>query len=178
VKYWRPVYGMNEWRVYGVIAEEPEFMSLEEQTELFAQRIKGLGRFRFLLRPAIAEGHIGADVLSLNIRDLDRDKETGEYQFPEAPLMRRLRAALAKQSGIPLARLLQEQENRVPQLLPESRQTRPAPTRRLSPPQPRLRRPQPNGHREQQPTGTAPTLPAGSGEQSNQPRHHRRDRID
>jgi hypothetical protein len=177
VKYWHPVYGRNERRVYGVIAEQPEFLHLDEQTELFAQRIKGLGRFQFLLRPAIAEGHIGSEVLPLTIRDLDRDKETGEYQFPDIPLMQRLRAALAKQSGIPIQRLLQEQENRLPQALPE-------PTRRLSPPQPRqavkppLRRPQPNGHQNQQPTGTTPTLPAGSGEQPNQPRHQRRDRID
>jgi hypothetical protein len=129
VKHWRPVYGRNERRVYGVIAEEPEFLPLEEQTELFAQRIKRLGRFQFLLRPAIAEGHIGSEVLPLTIRDLDRDKETGEYQFPDAPLMARLRTALAKHAGIPIARLLQEQEHRVPQALPET-QTR------LSPPTP------------------------------------------
>src|ERR671914_516346 len=70
---------------------EPVYMPLEEQTELFAQRIKKLGRFQFLLRPAIAEGHIGSAVLPLTIRDLDWDKETGEYQFPDIPLMRRLR---------------------------------------------------------------------------------------
>jgi hypothetical protein len=99
--------------------KEPEFMPLEEQTELFAQRIKGLGRFQFLLRPAVAEGHIGSAVAQLTIRDLDRDKETGEYQFPDAPLMARLRSALAKQSGIPLKKLLQKQEKRLPQALPE-----------------------------------------------------------
>jgi hypothetical protein len=94
-------------------------MNLEEQTELFAQRIKQLGRCQFLLRPAIAEGHIGSAVLPLTIRDLDRDKETGEYQFPDIPLMQRLRAALAKHSGTPIARLLQEQDARIPQALPQ-----------------------------------------------------------
>jgi hypothetical protein len=69
-------------------------------------------------------------VLPLSISDLDRDKETGEYQFPDAQLMARLRAALAKHSGIPISRLLQEQENRLPQALPET-------TWRLVPPQPR-----------------------------------------
>jgi hypothetical protein len=172
VKHWRPVFGRRySHSPLEVIAEEPEFMNLEEQTELFAQRIKGLGRFQFLLRPAIAEGHIGSAVLPLSIRDEDRDKETGEYQFPEIPLMRRLRTALAKQSGIPLARLLQEQDARIPQALPE-------PTRRLSPPQPRLRQPQTNGHQNQQPTGTQPASPNGSGEQPHQPRHHRRHRKD
>jgi hypothetical protein len=146
-------------------------MRLEEQTELFAQRIERLGRFQFFLRPAIAEGDIGSAVSLLSIWNEDRGKETGAYQFPEAPLMRRLRAALAKHSGIPIARLLQEHENRVPQLLPE-------PIRRLTPAQPRLRRSQPNGHREQQPTGTTPTAPDGSREQPNHPRHHRRHRID
>jgi hypothetical protein len=88
-------------------------MALDEQTELFAQRIKGLGRFQFLFRPAIAEGHIGQGVLPLSIRDEDRDKETGEYQFPDQPLVQRVRAALAKHSGIPVKRLIQEQDQRI-----------------------------------------------------------------
>jgi hypothetical protein len=146
VKYWHPVFGRRySHSPLEVIAEQPEFMNLEEQTELFAQRIKNLSRFQFLLRPAIAEGDIGSAVLPLTIRDLDRDKETGEYQFPDIPLMQRLHTTLAKHAGIPIQRLLQEQENRVPQVLPE-------PIRRLTPAQPRLRQPQPNGHREQQPT--------------------------
>jgi hypothetical protein len=145
VKDWEPVWGRpHQWSSLEIIDFKPVYMSLEEQTELFAQRIKNLGRFQFLLRPAIAEGHIGSEVLPLTIRDLDRDTETGEYQFPEAPLLQRLRAALAKQSGIPIQRLIQEQDARIPQPLP-------APIRRLSPPQPRLRQPQPNGHRNQQP---------------------------
>jgi hypothetical protein len=146
VKHWHPVYGRRySHSPLEVIAEEPEFMKLEEQTELFAQRIKGLGRFQFLLRPTIAEGHIGQAVLSLSIRHEDIDKETGEYQFPEAPLMQRLRAALAKQSGVPIQRLLQEQENRLPQALPET-------AGRLIPSQPRHMRSQPNGRRAQQHT--------------------------
>jgi hypothetical protein len=120
-------------------------MSLEEQREIFAQRIKGLGRFRFLFRPALAEGHIGSAVLPLSIRDLDRDKATGDYQFPDSHLMARVRAALAKQSGIPLARLLQEQEKRLPPALPETGWRR-------FPPQPRLTRPQYRTQRITQPT--------------------------
>jgi hypothetical protein len=147
-----PIYGRRFLHSpLEVIDVKLHFMPLEEQTELFAQRIRKLGRFQFLFRPALAEGHIGQDVLSLSIQDLDRDKATGEYQFPEAPLMARLRTALATQSGIPMQRLLQEQENRLPQAVPESRQTRPESIRRLTPPQPRLRQPQPHRHREQQP---------------------------
>jgi hypothetical protein len=92
---------------------EPEFMPLEEQRELFAQRIKQLGRFQFLLRPALAEGDIGSAVLPLSIRDVDRDKKTGAYQFPDPTLIARVRRALAAQSGIPVQTLLQEQENRL-----------------------------------------------------------------
>jgi hypothetical protein len=133
VKHWRPVYGrITSHSLLEVIDYEPEFLPLEEQTELFAQQIRQLGRFQFLLRPAIAEGHIGSAVLPLTIRDLDRDKETGEYQFPESDLMVRVQAALAKQSGIPLKRLLAEQEHRLPQALPEQ-------AVRLIPSQPRQR---------------------------------------
>ena len=133
-------------------------MPLEEQTELFAQQIRGLGRFQFLLRPAIAEGHIGSAVLPLSIRDEDIDKDTGEYQFPDAQLVARLRTALAKQAGIPIARLLQEQDARLPQALPET-------TRRLSPPQQRLRQPQTNGYQEQKRPGAQPTLTHSRGRQ-------------
>jgi hypothetical protein len=160
VKHWRPVFppappwARDKPEAYQPLLE-PEFMPLEEQTELFAQRIKGLGRFQFLLRPAIAEGHIGQAVLPLSIRHEDIDKDTGEYQFPDAPLMARLRTALAKHAGIPITRLLQEQESRLPQALPEQ-------TVRLMPSQPRQRtsdvktRSQPNGHQAAQRARAAP----------------------
>jgi hypothetical protein len=131
VKHYRKVWGRQQpWMPMEVIDREPEFLRLEEQTELYATQIKTLGRFQFLLRPAIAEGHIGSEVLPLSIRDLDRDKETGQYQYPEAPLLQRLRPALAKHTGIPIARLLQEQEKRLPQALPQK-------VGSLSSPQPR-----------------------------------------
>src|SRR5919106_337802 len=131
VKDAEPIYGRRyQHSRLEVIDVRLHFMPLEEQTELFAQRIKKLGRFQFLLRPALAEGHIGSTVLPLSIHDLDQDRETGEYQFPDIPLLQRLRTALAKQSGTPIARLLQEQEKRLPQAVPE-------PAVRLIPPQPR-----------------------------------------
>jgi hypothetical protein len=130
VKHYIQSWGRTSRNAYGVISEEPVFMPLEEQTEIFAQRIKRLGRFQFLLRPALAEGHIGSEVVPLTIRHEDVDPQTGEYQFPDAPLVARLRSVLAKQSGIPIARLLSEQEHRLPQALPEK-------VRSPSPPQPR-----------------------------------------
>src|ERR687895_14768 len=115
VKDYRLVYPpIPPWLRYSSRAyeplEEPVYMPLEEQTELFANRIKKLGRFQFLLRPAIAEGHIGTEVVPMTIRHEDRDPLTGEYQFPDQPLVQRVRAALAKHSGIRIARLLAEQE--------------------------------------------------------------------
>jgi hypothetical protein len=172
VKDAEPIYGRRyQHSRLEVIDVRLHFMPLEEQTELFAQRIKKLGRFQFLLRPALAEGHIGSTVLPLSIHDLDQDRETGEYQFPDIPLLQRLRTALAKQSGTPIAWLLQEQEHRLPQVVPEL-------TRRRLPPQPRLRQPRINGHQKQQPPGTQRTAPNGSEEQPNQPRHQRRYRKD
>jgi hypothetical protein len=126
VKYWRPVY---EPRPYWARSrpndyeppKEPEFMPLEEQTELFAQRIKSLGRFQFLFRPAVAEGHIGAAVLPLSTQQEDIDPETGKYQFPDSALMARVRRVLATQSGITVHTILKEQEKRIPlPVLPET----------------------------------------------------------
>jgi hypothetical protein len=127
VKDAEPIYGRRfPQGPLEVIDVRLHFLPLEEQTELFAQRIKKLGRFQFLLRPAVAEGHIGSEVLPMTIRDLDRDKLTGEYQFPEQPLVKRVRAALAKQSGIPIKRLLAEQEKRVlPAPIQEGRERQP-----------------------------------------------------
>jgi hypothetical protein len=134
------------------------FLPLEEQTELFANRIKKLGRFQFLLRPAIAEGHIGSAVLPLTIRDVDRDKITGEYQFPDQPLVQRVRAALAKQSGIPIKRLLAEQEKRLAHgTLINGKLRPPALTGQRPPRQPRNTTTSENGRED--PAADTPTVP-------------------
>jgi hypothetical protein len=146
--FFRDPYKIKDVRISHMpihIGKDPTFenvyMPLEEQTELFAQRIKKLGRFEFLLRPALAEGHIGSAVVPLSIRHEDIDKATGKYQFPDSDLIQRLRIALAKQSGIPIARLLKEQGNRVPPSLPEAARSLTIPRqrqvpRRPAPPQP------------------------------------------
>jgi len=84
-------------------------MPLIEQRELFAQRIKRLGLFEFLLRPALGEGRIGSAVLPLSIRTVDRNPSTGEYHFPDQERMARLRSLLGARSGWPLEILLAEQ---------------------------------------------------------------------
>jgi hypothetical protein len=110
VKHSRPVYGRVQPRdPLAVIAEEPEFMPLAEQRELFAQRIKRLGLFEFLLRPALGEGSISSAVLPLSIRTVDRNPGTGEFLFPDQERMARLRSLLAARSGRPQDLLLAEQ---------------------------------------------------------------------
>jgi hypothetical protein len=103
--------------------KEPVLMPMQEQQEVFAQRIQRLPRFSFLLRPALSEGEISTEVHRIHIRDIDRDRETGEYRFPHRGLMEQLRATLAAKHGTPVRVLLTEQENR---LLPTP--YRPVPT--------------------------------------------------
>jgi hypothetical protein len=64
--------------------------------------------FEFLLRPAIREGEVSHAVIPITIANLDRDAETGEYQFPNSERVSLLRGALAAQSGIPAATILKE----------------------------------------------------------------------
>jgi hypothetical protein len=97
---------------------EPVFMPLLEQKELYSQKIKNLGLFQFLLRPAEGEGQISTDVYDIHIRNLDRDKASGKYIYPDKTILPQLRAKLAAKSGIPLAVLLKEQESRLAQGMP------------------------------------------------------------
>jgi hypothetical protein len=110
VKYWRPVYGMNERRVYGVIAEEPEFLQLAEQTEVFATPIRRLTQYQFLLRPAVSEGTISTNVYPIDISTVTADPATGEVHFPDRELLHEFRSILAAKTGRPIKELLQEQE--------------------------------------------------------------------
>jgi hypothetical protein len=107
--------------------KEPVFMPMQEQREVFAQRIQSLPRFSFLLRPAVSEGEISTNVYPIHIRDVDRDRETGEYRFPHRGLMKQLRATLAAKHGTPVHVLLAEQEKR---LLPTPYRPMPAQTQR------------------------------------------------
>src|ERR687895_602045 len=116
VKDSEPIYG--RWYPQGrleVIDVRLHYMPLEEQRELFAQRVKKLGLFQFLLRPALSEGSIGSAVLPLSIHNIDRDPKTGQAAFPEQQVLARIRAILAARSGKPIATLLAEQEARLTQ---------------------------------------------------------------
>jgi hypothetical protein len=99
-----------------VIDHDPEFMPLEEQQERFAQYLTEQGLFEFLLRPAIREGEVSKAVIPISIANLDRDAETGEYQFPNYERVARLRSVLESQAGIPAAAILKELDSQIPAL--------------------------------------------------------------
>jgi hypothetical protein len=111
VKHWRAVYGRRfAHSQLEVIAYEPEFMPLEDQTELYANRIRKLHQYQFLLRPAVSEGTISTDVFPINISTVTTDPVTGELHFPDRELMQELQSILAAKTGRPIRQLLHEQE--------------------------------------------------------------------
>jgi hypothetical protein len=143
-----------------IIEEEPMFLSLEEQTELFVQHLTQLGLFQFLCRPATSEGTVSNEVFPLSIAEIDRDAVTGDYQYPDLPRISEVRALLAAQSGIPAAAM----RNELDAALPVQRAARDGNTPRM--------REQPPRHPPSK-AATAPTIP----HQPAQRRHQRRHRI-
>jgi hypothetical protein len=134
------------------------FMPLEEQQERFAQRINEQGLFEFLLRPAIREGEVSSSVIPITIANLDRDDETGSYQFPDSDRVARFRAALEPQAGIPAATILKELNSSLPARRAEQDGHFP----RLKERQPPQRRHEGNQHNgtDAQPAETPRTAPA------------------
>jgi hypothetical protein len=133
VKHIRNVWASNQQprtreTMHFVIDHEPEFMRLEEQQELYAQQIKQLRLFEFLLRPAEREGQVSQPVIPITIANFVRDKATGEYLFPEREVVAQLRPLLVAKSGIPIATIWKEQEARLGQgFLQEPRNARALP---------------------------------------------------
>jgi hypothetical protein len=82
-------------------------MPLDQQTELFAQRIRRLKQYQFFLRPAVDEGTIGTAAYPISIRTIDAGK------FPDQRILQPLRKTLAVKSGRPVAALIAEQEARL-----------------------------------------------------------------
>jgi hypothetical protein len=120
VKHYRQQVGWVNRTQWGVVHEEPVFMPLEEQRELFAQQLRKLQQWEFLLRPAESEGSIGTAVYPITIRSVDLDPITNEYHFPDPQLMDRLYPLLAAKSGIPVPAILKEQEARLTKGSPQT----------------------------------------------------------
>jgi hypothetical protein len=148
---WEPTFP------YYVLDREPRaYFSLEEQQEEVANWIADLGLFEFLCRPAISEGEVSRAVIPVSIANLDRDGETGEYQFPDYERVARFRSALEAKDGIPAAAILKELES----ALPAGKGERDGRSRREQPLQP----PAPKGAAD------------GTHEDTAHPRHHQRRR--
>jgi len=114
VKHYRKVYvPQPRWAAHRAIDDdppkEPEYMPLEQQTELFAQRIRRLKQYQFLFRPAVDEGTVGTAVYPISIRTIDTGK------FPDQGILQQLRKTLAAKAGIPVDVLIKEQEARLQQ---------------------------------------------------------------
>lgn len=56
---------------------------------------------------------MSTEVYPITIHHIDRNTETNEYQFPNPAVIAQLRSHLAAKSGIPVAKLLKEQEARL-----------------------------------------------------------------
>jgi hypothetical protein len=111
VKDAEPIYGRRypQSRLE-VIDVKLHYLPLEEQTDLFANRIRRLKQYEFLVRPALSEGELSTDVFPISVRPVTHDPLTGEPHFPDRDHMEELRTILASQSGRSIADLLREQE--------------------------------------------------------------------
>jgi hypothetical protein len=183
VKHWRKVW-MNGGSLHDVplapfvVDYEPEFMPLEEQQERFAQRITEQGLFEFLLRPATREGEVSQEVIPISIANTVLDPDTGKQQFPDQAGVAKFCSLLTVHSGMPIKRLLAEQDARLAQLpRHQPRQTRQQPPQegRLS--QGRQASTQLNGN---EPIPEEPTPVHATAVQPltpSQPSHRRREQV-
>lgn len=74
----------------------------DEQQIMGASRFQRLGRFRFLVRPALSEGNITGKLKAVSIANLDYN------QYPDAQVLTDVRSFLRQKWGIPMETLLAE----------------------------------------------------------------------
>jgi hypothetical protein len=108
---------------YFVLDTEPEYMSIENQREEAANRLKELRLFEFFLRPSLREGEVSSDVYKVNLVGIVQDNATGELSFPDQVILPQIRSLLEATAGIPIKTLLAEQDA----LLPTEEQKLPQP---------------------------------------------------
>jgi hypothetical protein len=108
---WSSGYHQEEWRQWVLVDRKvTSYLTLEEQQELYAQKISGLRRFEFLLRPAVREGEVSIDVIPISIAKYARNSETGEDAFPNQELVTKLYARLAASASRQAAPSVTEQD--------------------------------------------------------------------
>jgi hypothetical protein len=100
---------------YYVLDTEPgEYMSLDDQREVAANRLTQLGLFEFFLRPSLGEGEVSGAVYPVSIAGAVRDNETGAYQFSNQETVAKVRSVLEAAAGTPIQKLLAEQDALIP----------------------------------------------------------------
>jgi hypothetical protein len=102
----------RETKIQSVLKEwEPTaYVTLQEQQELYAQKIAHLRLFEFLIRPALREGEVAPEVKPISIAKYARSRETGEYEFPDQALITKLRVRLQAYSNRQAAPTATEQD--------------------------------------------------------------------
>jgi hypothetical protein len=116
--YFEQSFDSSKWQSpdfpYYVLDTEPEFMNLDDQREEAANRLTDLGLFEFMLRPSLREGEVSSEVYKVNIAGIVTDKATGAYSFPDQAVVAGIRSLLETTSGMPIQRLLAEQDALIP----------------------------------------------------------------
>jgi hypothetical protein len=80
--------------------EPTAYLTLQDQQELYAQKIAHLRLFEFLIRPALREGEVAAEAKPISIAKYAQNPATGEYEFPNQALITKLRARLQAYSNM------------------------------------------------------------------------------
>lgn len=101
VKRYEPVYA-GVFGVPEVIDHRPIEFTIEEQQYLKAYELKNQRKFRFLVRPATAEGDIHTTLYPISIEHIDHNLWVNEALVAEA------RACLSRRCGVPIAEVCTE----------------------------------------------------------------------
>jgi hypothetical protein len=84
-----------------VIDQRTVEFTQDEQYSLAAAKFQQLGKFQFLVRPAVGEGDVTGKLKRISLANLDRN------QYPDEGELAPVRAYLRQKGGVPLTRLLQ-----------------------------------------------------------------------
>jgi hypothetical protein len=105
VKRYEPIYA-SHMGISEVVDTRPVNYTPQEQQFLFSNTFTNTRLFEFLVRPAAGEGDIGQKLYNINIRNF------GKGQWPDVKRIAGLRQQLAARTGVPVAEILTEIEQR------------------------------------------------------------------
>lgn len=114
----RQYFPVDPWRVKALRegsrgTMEPVYLNADEQHYLAAEYFKGMRLFEFLVRPAAGEGDIRQHVYPITIKNFDQG------QWPDDARIEATLARLRQTTGVPVAQILAQIEERRPQMPPK-----------------------------------------------------------